>query len=97
MVAFNFHTPDTLTKTVAAQAKHQRLTANLTRRTLAEKSGVSEASIKRFETIGEISFHSLVKLAFALNCMDDFGKLFAEKPPQAIADLHSKPRQRGSL
>lgn len=92
-----FQTPDTLIKAVAARAQQQRLSANLTRRTLAEKSGVSEASIKRFETTGEISFHSLLKLAFTLDCMDAFETLFAEKPPQTIADLQTKPRQRGSL
>jgi transcriptional regulator with XRE-family HTH domain len=96
-VAINFQTPDTLLKTIAAQAKMQRLAANLTRRTLAEKSGVAEASIKRFETTGQISFHSLLKLAFTLNCMDDFNRLFAEKPPQTIADLQTTSRQQGSL
>lgn len=93
----NFKTPDALLKTIAAQAKAQRLAANFTRRTLAEKSGVAEASIKRFETTGQISFHSLLKLAFALNCMDDFNRLFAEKLPQTIADLQTTTRQRGSL
>ena len=92
-----FQSPDRLLKTVAAHAKAQRLAANLTRRTLAEKSGVAEASIKRFETIGQISFHSLLKLAFALNCMDDFSRLFVEKPPQTIAELQTTTRRRGSL
>ena len=92
-----FQTPNALLKTIATQAKAQRLAANLTRRTLAEKSGVAEASIKRFETTGQISFHSLLKLAFALNCMEDFNRLFAEKPPQTIADLQTTSRQRGSL
>jgi transcriptional regulator with XRE-family HTH domain len=84
-------------KTIATQAKAQRLAANLTRRTLAEKSGVAEASIKRFETTGQISFHSLLKLAFVLNCMDDFNRLFAEKPPRTIADLQTTSRCRGRL
>ena len=92
-----FKTPDTLLKTIASQAKARRLAENLTRRTLAEKTGVAEANIKRFETTGQISFHSLLKLAFALNCMDDFHRLFAEKPPQTIADLQTTSRQRGRL
>jgi len=92
-----FQTPATLLKTISAQAKAQRLAAKLTRRTLAEKSGVAEASIKRFETTGQISFHSLLKLAFALNGMEDFNLLFAEKAPQTMADLQTTSRQRGSL
>nr|CAA6805073.1 MAG: DNA-binding protein [uncultured Thiotrichaceae bacterium] len=94
---FRFLTPDTLLRNIAAKAKARRLTANLTRRTLAVKSGVNEASIKRFETTGEINFHSLLKLAFSLDCMDEFESLFAEKAPQSMNDLQTKSKQRGRL
>ncbi|MEZ5480433.1 MAG: hypothetical protein R3E95_24020 [Thiolinea sp.] len=58
---------------------------------------MTEASIKRFETTGQISFHSLLRLAFTLDCMDEFDHLFAEKPPRFIEDLQRKPRQRGRV
>ncbi len=96
-MVFKFETPDVVLKRVAAKAKAKRLTANLTRRTLAAKAGVSEASIKRFETTGEVGFHSLLKLAFALDCMAEFENLFLEAAPQSIGDLQTNPKQRGSL
>ena len=96
-MVFKFKTRDTTLKAIAVKAKAKRLAANLTRRTVSAKASVSEASIKRFETTGEISFHSLLKLAFALDCMDEFEGLFAKKEPQSIADLQTKPKQRGKL
>ena len=92
-----FKSPDSVLQSVASKAKAKRLSANLTRRTLAAKSGVSEASIKRFETTGEVNFRSLLEIAYALDCMAEFEQLFAEQAPQSIADLHVKPKQRGRL
>ena len=97
MMPFVFQTPETLLRAIASKAKAQQLAAKLTRRTLALKSSVAEANIKRFETTGQISFHNLLKIAYTLDCMDDFEPLFNEKPPKRIADLQLKPRQRGSL
>lgn len=92
----SFLTPEAVLANIAAHAKARRLATNLSRRTLAETSGVAEATIKRFESSGQISFHSLLKLAFTLGCLDEFQALFPVQPPQTIADLQTKPRQRGS-
>ncbi len=43
---------------------------------LSELSGVSYASIRRFEKTGDISLASLVKLAIALRLYDDLNNLF---------------------
>ncbi|MFI0400201.1 MAG: helix-turn-helix domain-containing protein [Thiolinea sp.] len=96
-MAFIFKSPESLLTDIASRAKAMRLAAKLTRRTLALKSGVAEANIKRFETTGQISFQNLLKIAFALDCMDEFEQLFNERSPQSIDDLQTKTRQRGSL
>lgn len=44
---------------------------------LAQRSGVSYGSIKRFERFNEISLASLLKIAMALGCLPDFTHLFA--------------------
>jgi transcriptional regulator with XRE-family HTH domain len=44
---------------------------------LAKRSGVSLGSLKRFESTNEIELTSLLKLAFALDCVQDFNALFA--------------------
>lgn len=61
---------------IIEKVKQRRKELKLTQQSLARKSGVSYASIRRFETTGEISFSSLLKIANALNALADFNMLF---------------------
>jgi len=92
-------TPRELGLLLAERARELRLRDELTRDTLAQKAGVSSASLKRFETTGRASFELVLKVAFALGCMSDFADLFAAPEAQTMSDLESsasKPRrQRG--
>ncbi len=72
-----------------------RLAHNLSQKSLADRSGVSQASLKRFEQTGEIAFTSLLKLSAALGCMDDFGALFAPRAVMSIDEITKKRRIRG--
>ena len=56
--------------------KARRKERKLSQKALAQSSGVSYASIRRFERTGEISLRSLVKLANAISCLSDFKELF---------------------
>ena len=56
--------------------KARRNERKLSQKTLAQASGVSYASVRRFEQTGEISLRSLVKLANAIGCLSDFEELF---------------------
>jgi transcriptional regulator with XRE-family HTH domain len=81
---------------IAQRAKGRRLALNLSRKTLAERSGVTEASLKRFELTGDISMDSLLRLAFAMECLSDFETLFSNYQAFQSLDEISKPtRQRG--
>ena len=51
----------------------------LSQKQLAARSGVSYASVRRFETEGEISLSSLMRIAQVLDCMQDFDALFRTK------------------
>lgn len=57
----------------------RRKSMKITQKKLAERTMVSYASIRRFETTGEISLSSLMRLALALDCLEDFEKLFANE------------------
>lgn len=48
----------------------------ISQKRLSVISGVTYASIRRFEKTGDISFASLVKLAIALRLYDDLDNLF---------------------
>lgn len=66
---------DALKNRVKLRRKEQKIS----QKSLAERSRVSFGSIKRFETSGQISLNSLIKIAFVLGCEKDFENLFAKK------------------
>lgn len=77
-------------KAIAQRAKALRLQFKLSQEKLAERSGVSFGSIKRFENTGKISLESLLKIAFTLNAMREFSNLFpskATRPGQSLDEL----------
>jgi len=61
--------------------RHQvlRKKAGFSQQELADRSGVSLGSIKRFERTGLISLESLLKLSHLLNRLDDFDKLLEDQ------------------
>lgn len=89
----NFKTPYEVSMEIAEKAKAKRKYMKLSQQKLAEKSGVSLGSLKRFERTGEISLSSLLKLALVLDSLKDFDVLF-EKPEYASIEevLNDKNR-----
>ena len=65
----------------------RRKEAKISQSDLAEKSGVSLGSLKRFENKGEISLSSLLKIAFALGYEEDFNRLFEHKNYQSLDEI----------
>ena len=91
--------PTAIMRGIAERVKRNRLELNLTQRALAVRSGVSFGSLRKFETTGEISLKSLVKIAIALDATDVFADLFSRKQYQSIDELIQKTekvRKRGS-
>ncbi|MBS4985293.1 MAG: helix-turn-helix transcriptional regulator [Hungatella hathewayi] len=80
-------TPDEVSAMIVEQMKKRRKEGKLTQEQLSRKAGVSLGSLKRFETSGEISLRSLIKLAIALGCEDDFSSLFAKKQYSSIQEI----------
>lgn len=64
-----------------------RKQSNWTQQDLAERSGVSYGSIKRFERLGQISFESLLKIAEVLNRLDEFETLLVPRNNKRIEKL----------
>ncbi|MCG3660206.1 helix-turn-helix domain-containing protein [Aliarcobacter butzleri] len=101
MLAISISTPKSIMQDLKDKFKQKRLSLNLTQEGLSNKSGVSLGSIKRFESSGEISFESLLKVALVLNCLDDFKNIANEKDEQyeSMEDLLKvKPiKKRGTI
>ena len=77
---------------IAARVKARRLELNLTQEGLASRAGVKFATYRRFEQTGEISLRGLLQVGFALNCLDEFNDLFAQKQYQSLDDVLNEQR-----
>lgn len=69
-------TEASITEKLIKRVKLRRKELKYTQQELAKRSGVSYASIRRFETTGDISLASLIKIAHVMNCLEDFNNLF---------------------
>lgn len=79
-------TIQSVTEQLVEREKQRRKKMHLSQRDLANKSGVSYASIRRFESIGEISLTSLLKIANALDCLEDFNSVFKMPAVKSLKD-----------
>ncbi|MFA9290669.1 MAG: helix-turn-helix domain-containing protein [Solirubrobacteraceae bacterium] len=82
--------PSTILEEIAEKHKNLRKNHHLTQLELANRSGVSLGSLKRFETTGHINFESLLKLAHFFNRLNDFDLVFQEDYYKEIEKLFSK-------
>jgi transcriptional regulator with XRE-family HTH domain len=95
MISIEYKTQTEILQDIGARAKSARLRENMSRKTLADKAGVAEASLKRFETTGHISLSSLVQVLTALDRLSELDELLAEQAPLSIRELDATKRQRG--
>lgn len=79
--------PGDVNMDIAKKVRERRKEKKWTQVQLSERSDVSLGSLKRFEQTGEISLSSLVKIAFALGCEDDFETLFSRKGYSSIQEV----------
>lgn len=85
----NVPTVNSVTRKLVERVKKRRREVNLSQAALAKRSGVSYASVRRFEATGEISLTSLMRLADAIGCLDDFGYLFKNEIIKSLKDYEN--------
>lgn len=69
-------TPLEQSKAIAERHKLLRKKLRLSQKEMAERSGVSLGSLKRFENTGKISLEALLKLAHLSGRLKDFDSIF---------------------
>jgi len=89
MLSFLPKTPSQMQEELKVKFRAKRKALKLTQEELAIKSGVSLGSIKRFESSGQISLESLLKVALVLECLGDFEGVCQQREelPESIEDL----------
>jgi transcriptional regulator with XRE-family HTH domain len=69
-------TPAAVMEELVLKVQQLRKKNGISQLELSKRSGVSFGSVKRFETTGQISLESLLKLAYFFNRLDDFNDVF---------------------
>ena len=72
-------TPSDTQRELAARVKARRLALNITQAELAERSGISLGSLRRFETTGEISLRAFLELALILGELKEFSPVVSKR------------------
>lgn len=80
-------TPHDMAVNTAKRFRKLREIKKVTIKSLSESSGVPYSTIRRFESKGEISFMSLVKITSALGEDKEITGLFAEHTPVSIEEI----------
>ena len=97
---FELKTTGEIAQTLAKRLKALRLQKKWKRLTLAERSGATESSLRRFEQTAKISLENLLKLMSALGRLDEMDKLLQPPAVTSIDDLEVRKRKspkRGSI
>jgi len=97
MLRLNLHTPYEIQVILSQRVKRLRLINEWTQAELAERAGITLASLKRFESTGKISIERLLQLAMALGRLNELMQLFQEPEIKRLSDIKklTKNRQRG--
>lgn len=97
---YSLYTPEDIARQWANKVRRLRLDRGWKQSTLAQRSGVSLASLRRFETSGQGSLKNVLRLIFALGRIDDLVAVLEPPPARSIAELErirdAPRRQRGS-
>lgn len=86
MLSILLKNPNEIMLEIRDRFRKRRLLIGYTQEALAERSGVSFGSVKRFEKTGEISMKNLLRISIVLDCIKDFGQLGAETPTAGSLD-----------
>jgi len=86
---YQIQTPEEVAMALAGRCRRLRLARKWKQATLAERAGVSLASLRRFEQTGRISLKSLLRLSFVLGRLGDFDALFPSPRADSLEALES--------
>jgi len=96
MLSLNILPPKEVAMQLAFRVKSRRLELALTQNGLAIRAGMSLASYRRFERTGEISLSALLRVALAIDSLDEFNQLFSPQKYTSLNDVLNdmKPKRK---
>lgn len=88
---------DDIAKALADDFRKRRIEKNLTRKQIAEMSGVAMGNIVRFEQKGLISLKNLIGIAMALGYISEVKRIFAEPKYSTMEELTQIRKNTGKI
>ena len=95
-ISFSMLSSQEILKELSSRLRSRRLARNLTQNGLARRSGVALGTLKKFESTGQISLASFVRLAIALKDEAALEGLLLEEEFRTLEDVlraERKPRR----
>ncbi len=92
MLPLELRSPSEIADLLAQRVRALRLERGWTQQEIADRSGISLATYRRFEQSGRISLERLLKLAVILDAQGEFENLFTLPPARSLSDLEKEDR-----
>ena len=84
------HSPEEMADQLARRLRDERLRRDWKQSTLAERSGVSLPTIRRYERTGRTSLENFLRLCHALGRLDEFDGLLEPPAASSLAELEAR-------
>ena len=83
----NVTTKQSIKDDLVNRFKKRRAESGLSQKELSKRSGVSYGSVRRFESTGDISLSSLLKISDTIDCLEDFNYLYKNPIIKNLKDM----------
>lgn len=87
--------PERLAMTLADNCRKRRLDKGMSRRSLAETTGIPEPTLERFETRGKISLEAFLKLVIEFDWFDEMSAIMSKSKYTTGEELETINRNQG--
>lgn len=88
-------TPDRLAMTLAENCRKRRLDKGMSRRSLAEATGIPEPTLERFETKGKISLEAFLRIVVEFDWFEEMSAILGKSKYSTGAELEEINRNQG--
>lgn len=92
---FTLDNTDDIAMKLATDFRKRRIEKNFTRKEIAEKSGVAESNIIRFEQKGLISLKNLIGIAMAMEYTSEIKNIFDQPKYSTMEELSQIRKNSG--
>lgn len=88
-------TPERLARVLAENCRKRRLDKGMSRRSLAEATGIPEPTLERFETKGKISLEAFLRIVVEFDWFEEMSSILGKSKFTTGAELEAINKNQG--